>query len=261
MRKIAVVGFKGGIGKTTTSINLSAALALRGHKVMLVDTDTQANVVIALGLDRPKKSLADVLARKATVKDCLLPARPNLDLLPSDISLFKTQQRMVLEMAREELFNELFAGADPYDFQIFDCAPSASLLTVNVISYVDEILVPISMEPLALTGAYQFVNYLKSTTRTLGRGGSIRFIVPTFYDPRRRVSERILKAIQKGFDKLVTHPIYIDTKLSEAPGVGKSIFEYAPKSRAAVDYARLTERVATMPPVEETCLAPMLVTA
>jgi chromosome partitioning protein len=85
--------------------------------------------------------------------------------------------------------------------------------------------------------------------------------VPTFYDPRRRVSERILKAIQKGFGKMVTHPIHIDTKLSEAPGVGKSIFEYAPKSRAAVDYARLTERVATMEPVEERHLAPMLVTS
>ena len=112
MRKIAIVGFKGGIGKTTTCVNLGAALALRGRRVLLVDTDTQANVSLSLGVDGYQKSLAEVLIRRATVAEVVVPARENLDLLPSSLGLFKAQQRMVLEMAREEIFGELFTGLE-----------------------------------------------------------------------------------------------------------------------------------------------------
>src|SRR5688572_25034899 len=116
MRKIAIVGFKGGIGKTTTSVNLGAALALRGHRVLLIDTDTQANLAICLGINNYQKSLTDLLIRKAKAEDCIVPARKNLDLLPSNLALFKTQQRMVLELAREELLSETLAGVEGYDY-------------------------------------------------------------------------------------------------------------------------------------------------
>lgn len=250
MRKIAIVGFKGGIGKTTTCVNLGAALALRGHRVLIIDTDTQANVGIALGINNYQKSLADVLVRKAKAEDCVLSARPNLDLLPSSLALFKAQQRMVLEMAREEIFSELFVGLDDYEYLLLDCAPSVSLLTVNAMAYVDEVFIPVSMELLALAGAQQFLEYLKSISRTLGKGATIRLIIPTFYDPRRRVSERVLTALEKTFGERVTKPIRVDAQLTEAPGVGKTIFEYAPRSRGAIDYARLTELVAAMPPLD-----------
>ncbi|GIK41260.1 MAG: hypothetical protein BroJett011_50930 [Chloroflexota bacterium] len=250
MRKIAIVGFKGGIGKTTTCVNLGAALALRGHRVLIVDTDTQANVAIALGINSFQKSLADVLIRKAKAEECVLPARQNLDLLPSSLALFKAQQRMVLELAREEIFSELFVGLDGYEYLLLDCAPSVSLLTVNAMAYVDEVFIPVSMELLALAGAQQFLEYLKTISRTLGKGATIRLIIPTFYDPRRRVSQRVLGALEKTFGERVTKPIRVDTQLSEAPGAGKTIFEYAPRSRGAVDYARLTEAVATMPPLD-----------
>lgn len=247
MRKIAIVGFKGGIGKTTTCVNLGAALALRGHKVLLIDTDTQANLAVALGINSHKKSLADVLARKATAEECVIRARKNLDLLPSDINLFKAQQRMVLEMAREEIFEELFAGLSGYDYQLLDCAPSVTLLTVNALSYVDEVFIPVSMEMLALSSVEQFINYLKNVHSALGKGAEIRLIIPTMYDPRRKVSEKVLHLLKK-LGPRVTEPIWVDTKLSEAPGVGKTIFEYASRSRGAIDYAKLTELVATMPP-------------
>jgi len=250
MRKIAIVGFKGGIGKTTTCVNLGAALALRGHKVLLIDTDTQANLAVALGVSDYKKSLADVLIRKAKAEECLIPARQNLDLLPSDINLFKAQQRMVLEMAREEIFVELFAGLTGYDYCILDCAPSVSLLTVNAMAYVGEVFIPVSMEMLALAGAQQFMTYLGDISRVLGTDASIRLIIPTMYDPRRRVSERVLQTLLKDFGARVTKPIRIDTKLSEAPGEGQTIFEYAARSQGAVDYARLTEVVAKMPPIQ-----------
>lgn len=251
MRKIAIVGFKGGIGKTTTCVSLGAALALRGHRILLIDTDTQANVSIALGINEYKRSLADVLTRRVRAEECVLPARKNLDLLPSSIALFKAQQRMVLEMAREEIFVELFVGLDGYDYQLLDCAPSVSLLTVNAMAYTEEVFIPVSMEMLALAGARQFMTYLRTISRMLGRGAIIRLIVPTFYDPRRRVSKLVLTALIKDFGSRVTHPIRIDTLLSEAPGAGKTIFEYARRSRGARDYARLAELVERMPPLPQ----------
>lgn len=250
MRKIAIVGFKGGIGKTTTCVNLGAALALRGHKVLLIDTDTQANVAVSLGVNNHKTTLSHVLSRKTSAHEAIVQARKNLFLLPSDINLFKAQQRMVLEMAREEIFEEIFSGLAGYDYQILDCAPSVTLLTVNALAYVDEVFIPVSMEMLALSSVEQFITYLKNIHSSLGKGAEIRLIIPTMYDPRRNVSEKVLKLLKK-LGPRVTEPIWVDTKLSEAPGAGKTIFEYASRSRGAIDYARLTEQVAEMQPVSE----------
>ncbi len=249
MRKIAIVGFKGGIGKTTTCVSLGAALALKGRRVLLIDTDTQANISISLGLPESKKTLSEVLVRKASAEECILHARDNLDVLPSSLGLFKAQQRMVLEMAREEIFQELFAGLSGYDYQLLDCAPSVSLLTVNAVAYTEEVLIPVSMEMLALAGARHFLRYLRDISRVLGGGAVIRLIIPTFYDPRRRVSEMVLQSLIEDFGTRVTHPVRIDTKLSEAPGVGQTIFEYAPGGRGAEDYARLADLVDALPPL------------
>jgi chromosome partitioning protein len=250
MRKIAIVGFKGGIGKTTTCVNLGAGLALRGHRVLLIDTDTQANLSISLGVNEYKNSLSEILVRKVKAQDCVLPARENLDLLPSSVGLFKAQQRMVLEMAREEIFRELFSGLAGYDYQLLDCAPSVSLLTVNSVAYVDEVFIPVSMEMLALAGARHFMRYLRDISRMMGgTGAAIRLIIPTFYDPRRRVSEMVLQTLIEDFGTRVTHPIRVDTKLSEAPGSGQTIYEYAPGGRGATDYAKLAELVEGMPPL------------
>ncbi len=251
MRKIAIVGFKGGIGKTTICVNLGAGLALRGKRVLLVDTDTQTNVAIALGINHYQRSLADVLSRDVTIRDVIIPARNNLDIVPGSLSLFKAQQRMVMEIAREEIFLDLFTDVTDYDFQIFDCAPSLSLLTVNAMYYVDEVFVPVSMEMLAMAGARQFMTYLRQVSRMLGRSASIRLIIPSFFDPRRKVSNIIMKSLKEDFGSRVTPPIWVDTKLSEAPGEGKTIFEYAPRSRGADDYARLTELVLEMPPLRK----------
>lgn len=250
MRKIAIVGFKGGIGKTTTCVSLGAALAQRGRRVLLIDTDTQANVSLSLGINEYEKSLADVLMRRAKAEECIIQARENLYLLPSSLGLFRAQQRMVLEMGREEIFKEVFAGLDGYDYQILDCGPSVSLLTVNSLSYVQEAFVPVSMEMLALAGARHFMRYLRDISRMLGGRGVIRLIIPTFYDPRRRVSEIVQRTLVEDFGARVTHPIRVDTKLSEAPGAGQTIFEYKPGGRGATDYAMLADLVEGLPPPE-----------
>lgn len=249
MRKIAIVGFKGGIGKTTTCITLGHGLARRGRRVLLIDTDTQANVALALGIEVTGKSLPDVLTRKATAAECIIQARENLDLLPSHISLFKAQQRMVLEMGREELFDELFAGLDNYDYQLLDCAPSVSLLTVNTLAYVDEVFIPVSMEMLAFSSVTQFMTYLEEINEALGHAADIRLIIPTMYDPRRKISKEVLEKLRTLAKQIrITEPIWIDTKISEAPGEGQTIFEYAPTSRAASDYEVLIELVEKTPP-------------
>jgi chromosome partitioning protein len=248
MRKIAIVGFKGGIGKTTTCVNLGAALALQGYRVLLIDTDTQANVATALGVTgKVKKTLADVLNRKISAEEAIIQARHNLDLLPGSLDLFKAQQRMVLEMAREEIFEELFAGLQNYDYHLVDCAPSLSLLTINTIVYVDEVFIPVSMESLAAMGAEQFKTYLQSIVQRLGRGAQLKLVIPTMYDPRRRISGHTVKLLRDLGPRL-TEPIWIDTKLSEAPGVGQTIFEYDKNSRAAGDYNRLADTVMKMSP-------------
>jgi chromosome partitioning protein len=250
MRKIEIVGFKGGIGKTTTCVTLADGLARRGHRVLLIDTDTQANVALALGIHEYKQSLPDVITRKAKAEDCVVPARQNLDLLPSHISLFKAQQRMVLEMGREELFDELFAGLTGYEYQLLDCAPSVSLLTVNTLAYVDEVFIPVSMEMLAFSSVTQFMDYLSEINEALGKQADIRLIIPTMYDPRRKISKEVLDRLKTLARRIqITEPIWIDTKLSEAPGVGQTIFEYAPSSRAAQDYLGLIDLVVRMPPV------------
>jgi chromosome partitioning protein len=173
-------------------------------------------------------------------------------LLPSHINLFKAQQRMVLEMGREELLHELFDGLTNYDYQFLDCAPSVSLLTVNTLAYVDEIFMPVSMEMLALSSVSQLMTYLDEINETLGTGADIRLIIPTMYDPRRKVSKEVLEQLRNiGRRIRITEPVWIDTKISEAPGEGKLIFEYAPTSRAAKDYEDLIDLVEQMPPVEK----------
>jgi len=250
MRKIAIVGFKGGIGKTTTCVSLAAGLAHRGNRVLVIDTDTQANVALALGLSNYEKSLPDVLTRKVTAKECILEARENLHVLPSDITLFKAQQRIVLEMGREELFDELFAELTDFDYHILDCAPSVSLLTVNTLAYVDEIFIPVSMEMMALSSVSQFMKYLENINEVLGKGASIRLVIPTMYDPRRKISAEVVEKL-KTLGPRVTEPIWIDSKISEAPGVGQTIFEYSARGRGAADYARLTEVVADLGPIRK----------
>jgi len=207
-------------------------------------------VSVSLGITDRKKTLTEVLLHRAAAEETVVVARENLDLLPSGPSLFKAQQRMTLELAREEIFSDVLGGLNGYDYQLLDCAPSLSLLTVNAVAYVQEVFVPVSMEMLAVSGAREFLHYLREISRILGGGAIIRLIIPTFYDARRRVSGQVLQLLTTEFGSRVTHPIRVDTKLSEAPGAGKTIFEYMPRGRGATDYAQLADLVEAMPPLQ-----------
>ena len=243
MRKIAVSLSKGGVGKTTTAVNLSAGLARSGYKVLLVDTDTQGQASRALGV-KPGAGLAELISGKVTPEQAVIEVRPALYLLSGGKSLTGISR----EIARMDLGGEralskslrIFDGL--YDYVILDSAPGRDSLSVNVLFYADEILSPVSMEILTLTGLLDFKKYVEEI-REYREDLQIKYILPTFYDKRVKKSEEILSQLQAHFGDRVCNPIRYSVRLSEAPGYGQDIYEYAPGSAGAEDYQKLVERI------------------
>jgi len=243
MRKIAVSLSKGGVGKTTTAVNLSAGLAREGSRVLLIDTDTQGQASRALGV-QAREGLADLITGKASPDQAILEARPQLFLLAGGRSLTGISR----EIARTEIGGErlLSKSLKPleglYDYVILDSAPGRDSLSVNVLFYASEILSPVSMEILTLTGLLDFQRYV-SDIQEYREDLEIKYILPTFYDKRVKKSEEILQMLQSHYGDKVCSPIRYSVRLSEAPGYGQDIYEYAPQSTGAEDYKSLVERI------------------
>lgn len=248
MRKIAVVNFKGGTGKTTTVVNMGAGLANRGNRVLLVDADAQGSLALSLGLPF-SKSLSDALKGDTPIHQCIIQARKNLDIVPSDNSLLLAQ-RMIPQHAKWQyvLDNLLHPVEEQYDFIVLDCAASITLLNINALIYAEEIFVPTQVEYLSLAGLNQvlenlarvrFPNRPRQEVLDLG----ISLIVPTMYDVRMSQSRRLLNELRQTYGRRVALPIRINVRLSEAPAYQQTIFEYAPKSRGAFDYNRLADLI------------------
>ncbi len=239
-RVIAISNLKGGIGKTTTVVNLGAGLALKGARVLLVDVDAQGNLAMALGV-RPRRTLYEVLVDGAAAADCVFPARPNLDLIGADQALLGVQpiiaQRpdwsRVLELGLRPLF-----GA--YDFILIDSGGSLTVLNTNALVCASDVLAPTAVEHFSLKSIELLFEHV---TRIKGHSGGIRMIIPTLYDPRMRQSIDLLAELRARYGALVADPVRINVRLSEAPTLGRTIYEYDPRSRGAADYAVLVERV------------------
>lgn len=239
-RIVAVTNLKGGIGKTTTVVNLSAGLALKGAHVLLVDVDAQGNLAMALGV-RPRRTLYEVLVDGARAADCVTPARPNLDLLAADETLLSAQPTIarrpdwprVLEQALRPLRSS-------YDFILIDCGGSLTVLNLNALNAASDVVVPTTVEPFSLKGLEMLVSQV---TRVKGSAGSLRAIVPTLYDPRTRQSVELLEQLRERYGGLVVAPIRINVRLSESSAQGQTIYEYDPRSRGAIDYALLVEHL------------------
>jgi chromosome partitioning protein len=239
-RVIAVTNLKGGIGKTTTVVNLSAGLALKGAHVLLIDVDAQGNLAMALGV-RPRRTLYEVLVEGARVADCLTAARPNLDLLAADESLLMAQptiaQRPDWPRVLEQAIRPIRAS---YDFVLIDCGCSLTVLNLNALNAASDVVVPTTVEPFSLKGLETLI---KQVTRIKGGTASIQAVVPTLYDPRTRQSGELLEQLRSQYGPLVTEPIRINVRLSEASAQGRTIYEFDPRSRGAADYARLVEQL------------------
>ncbi len=255
MRKIAVVNFKGGTGKTTTVVNLGAGLAQRDQRVLLVDVDAQGGLVLSFGLV-PERTLADVLTGKVSTQEGIVQVRPYLDLLPSDNTLLQAQRAVSHNVNWQSVLAAVLRPVEErYDFILLDCAASLTLLNVSALSCATEIFVPTQVEYLSLMGLNQVLENLarirypnrpRQEVQDLG----ISFIIPTMYDVRKRQSRLLLAELRQTYGRRVAHPIRINVRLSEAPAHRQTIFEYAPGSSGAFDYARLVDLV-----LQETLLA------
>jgi chromosome partitioning protein len=243
MRKIAIALSKGGVGKTTTAINLAAGVARTGGRVLLVDMDTQGQVAKALGL-RPAAGVAQMVMEDRPADQVLVQAREGVWLLAGGRSLAGLKRVIARkDFGGEQTLAEALAPMDGrFDLVLVDTAPAWDTLTVNSLFYVNEVLIPVSLEVMALQGLIEFVRALDPIQR-YHSDLALRYIVPTFMDRRVKKSEEILSQLQSYYAGLVCEPIRYNVRLSEAPGYGQTIFEYSPSSAGAQDYQRLTERI------------------
>jgi chromosome partitioning protein len=242
-RIVAVTNLKGGIGKTTTVVNVGAGLALKGARVLLVDVDAQGNLSPALGVT-PKHTIYEVLVDRCDPTRCIIPARPNLDLLPADDSLLSAQalisQRPDWSRVLEQALTPLKRS---YDFILIDAPGSLTVLSANALSASTDLLVPTTVESLSLKG----LNLLfKQVARLKPGSSSVRLIVPTLFDARLRQSNELLEQLRTTYGALIANPIRVNVRLSEATSAGQTIYEYDRRSRGALDYAHLVDRLSDM---------------
>jgi chromosome partitioning protein len=251
-RVIAVANQKGGVGKTTTSVNLGAALADLGHRCLVIDLDPQANATTGLGLD-PRAidaSMYDVLLREVPMEDCIeATAVRNLFVAPASLDLAGAEIELVPAFSRERrLAVSLSAVKDDYEFVLIDCPPSLGLLTVNALAAASEVLVPIQCEYYALEGLGQLLRNVDLVKRNLNPDLEVSTIVLVMYDARTKLSEQVADEVRRHFgDKVCRQMIPRSVRLSEAPSFGQPITTFDPGSRGALAYRVLAKEVAGEP--------------
>ncbi len=242
-RKICVTLSKGGVGKTTTAVNLSAGLALAGYRVLLVDTDTQGQSAYILG-KKPVAGLTELLTGELTAEECIIPARNNLWLLSGGKSLAGIKRIIDRKTFGAEwaLAEAMKSQDEQYDFIIMDTSPGWDQLIVNVLFYATEVLVPVALEVMSLHGLSEFMKSLGAIQK-YRKEVTLEYIVPTFLDSRIKGPERLYIELKKLYPDSMCKPIRYCDSLSEAPSFGKTIFEFAPGSTASADYRELVRRV------------------
>lgn len=240
MRKIACQNLKGGTGKTTTVISLSSYLAEKGYRVLLLDMDAQGNIRESLGI-KHDITMYDLIIDDALVDDCIIKARENIDCIISKNTLAACETLLVSMPRREEILKIRLKNIDHYDYVFIDCSPSLSILNQNALLFAEEVLIPISMDYLAMLGAVQIIENFNMIKKYFEKNLIITGVIPTFYDIRTNISKEILEALRDVYKDKVMPPIRIDTKVRQASSAKKTIFEYAPDSRAAEDYKKVCE--------------------
>lgn len=242
-RRISVVVSKGGVGKTTTAVNLAAGLACNGYKTLLIDADTQGQDSLHLGV-HPKKGLADFIVGNPQVDDALFEARSNLWLLAGGRNLGSLKRFIHKQDFGGEytLKNRLQRFENRFSFIIIDTAPGWDSLTINVLFYADEIAIPVSLEMLALHGMTEF-NKSLDAIKAYHKALEVKYIIPTFYDSKMHESEAVLGRLKNYYGEKVLPPIRHDMTLAQAPALGKTIFEFAPGSSGAKDYRQLVTSI------------------
>jgi len=251
VRKIAILNQKGGVGKTTTVVNVSAALALRGHRVLVIDLDPQAHLTIHLGADKhtDAKGVYEVLTGGAAMQEAVLPVRDNLSLLGASIDLVGAETELINEVGREIILKKAVDSVeDQFDFVLMDCPPSLGLLTLNALAAVDEVVIPIQPHFLALQGFSRLLQTVTLVKTRINPALRVSAILMCMFDSRTSLSNEVREDVRQFLAsardsnhpwaqaEVIPVPIRPNIKLAEAPSHGQSIFEYEPQCNGAADY-------------------------
>ena len=245
---IAIANQKGGVGKTTTSINLAASLGVLEKKVLLIDADPQANATSGIGLDVETVEVGtyQLLEHSSPAKDAIIKTEtPNLDIIPAHIDLVAIEIELVDKDAREYMLKKALQDIkDEYDYILIDCAPSLGLLTLNALTAADSVVIPIQCEYFALEGLGKLLNTIKSVQKIHNPDLDIEGLLLTMYDSRLRLSNQVVEEVQKHFNDMVFQTIIQrNVKLSEAPSFGENIINYDAASKGATNYLSLAKEI------------------
>ena len=244
---VAIANQKGGVGKTTTTINLSTILAKKGKKVLMVDTDPQGNATSGLGIDKSVHfSVYDVIINDVEIENTLQTTMvKNLDVCPSNINLAGAEVELVSMMSREQRLKEkLDCIKDKYDYIIIDCPPSLGLITLNAFTASDSVLIPVQCEYYALEGLGQLINTINLVKKHLNPNLEIEGALLTMFDIRTNLSNQVVKEVSKYFENRVYKTVIPrNVRLSEAPSYGMPISIYDPKSKGAKSYEKFAKEL------------------
>ena len=245
---IAIANQKGGVGKTTTSVNLAASLGVLEKKILLIDADPQANATSGLGIDveAVEHGTYQILEHSIKAEDAIMQtSSPNLDIIPAHIDLVAIEIELVDQENRESMLKKAIEPLkDKYDFILIDCAPSLGLLTLNALTASDSVIIPIQCEYFALEGLGKLLNTIKSVQKIHNNKLDIEGLLLTMYDSRLRLSNQVVEEVKKHFDEMVFETIIQrNVRLSEAPSYGESIINYDASSKGASNYLSLAHEI------------------